>query len=56
MFQLDANSVETVQATSDQPATRVLLEPRDFPPSAQELEAHAQMLAKLKKPVWEEAQ
>lgn len=27
---------------------------RDFPPSAQELEAHALMLAKLKNPVWEE--
>jgi len=29
-------------------------EPRDFPPSAEELEAHAQMVAKLKKPLWEE--
>ena len=29
--------------------------PRNFPPSAEELDAHARMLAQLKKPLWEEA-
>jgi DNA polymerase-3 subunit epsilon len=33
---------------------RAVLEPRAFPPSAEELAAHVEMLAKLKKPVWEE--
>jgi DNA polymerase-3 subunit epsilon len=32
-----------------------MLESRMFPPTQEELEAHARMLAQLKKPVWEEA-
>jgi len=53
-FQLDANKIAVANMASEAKTLRVALEPRDFPISSEELEAHAQMLAKLKKPVWEE--
>ena len=51
---LDARSSVGEMFTTLAVASRETLEPRSFPVSAEELKAHAQMLEKLKKPVWAE--
>jgi len=53
-FHLDAGKQETAKTTSEVRTPRGALEPRDFSPASEELEAHAHMLSKLKKPLWEE--
>jgi len=51
---LDAGRSENAVVAVAANVLRGPLEPREFPLSAEELAAHALMLAKLKKPVWEE--
>ena len=53
-FQLDPNAAAAAQAATDAQSPRIVREARQFPVNAEELEAHNEMLAKLKKPVWEE--
>jgi len=52
---LDTKDTSAAQKTGDIIVPRETLESRHFPVSEEELAAHAQMLTKLKKPVWEEA-
>ena len=53
-FQLEHESAAAAQVATGENASQATLEPRDFPLTVEELEAHNEMLAKLKKPVWEE--
>lgn len=55
MLALDPGVAAAVQGGTITSASAEVLTARDFPPSAEELEAHARMVAQLKKPVWEEA-
>lgn len=54
MLVLDAQAASNALPGSEGSAARERREPREFPIAPEEAEAHAQMLTKLKKPVWEE--
>jgi len=51
---LDQKNAENTRTETESAQSREKLEPRIFPIAPEELEAHAHMLAKFKKPVWEE--
>ncbi len=52
---LDGNTDNTAQIAAGDIPERSALPARAFPVSEEELRAHAEMLAKLKKPLWESA-
>jgi len=52
---LDTQNTVAAPVVGEIILSRETLEAREFPVSEEELAAHTQMLAKLKKPVWEEA-
>jgi len=53
-FHLDAGKQEAANSVAGMHMPKEVLEPRDFSPTPEELEAHAQTLSKLKKPLWQE--